>query len=77
MTQKQADQLNALKAEIKKSWDLALAFDFLEPNASFVIFSKNNPHANTHNNLMIKFFALRKRIQRKLCRNMQHVAVAR
>lgn len=77
MTQKQADQLNALKAEIKKSWDLALAFDFIAPGSSFVIFSKNNPHADTHNSLMIKFFALRKKIQRKIFRNMQHISAAR
>lgn len=77
MTQKQADQLNALKAEIKQAWNAALTFDSIPSDTVFAVFSKNTPHAEAHSKLMIQFFALRKRIQRKICRNMQHGAVAR
>jgi hypothetical protein len=64
LTQKEANQLNAAKAEVKGFWILACAAEGIEPTSHFVIFSENNFAAKNHNRATGEYFKLVNRIKR-------------
>lgn len=76
MTQNEANQLNAAKAQVKALWILACVADGIEPNSDskFVIFSNDNQAAKDHNLAMSNFFNLVGRIKRNIARRERHAA---
>lgn len=75
MTKKEADQLNAAKADIKDAWTVACNHDGISPDSKFVVFSNDNPAAIRHNILMLEFMKLRNRIARNVARRERHAAM--
>lgn len=75
MTQKEADKLNALKAEAKRLWTLACEHDGITPTGSFVIFSNDNPYTEAHNAATDTFFKARKQIAANNRRRERHAAM--
>jgi hypothetical protein len=76
MTQKEANQLNVAKAEVKGFWILACAAEGVDPESKFVAFSNDNNVAKMHNNAMGEFFKLRSRIQRNMDRRDRHAVMS-
>lgn len=68
ITQKEADRLNAKKAEVKAAWAKACESVGLPAETKFVVFSNSNELAKEHNRLMGEFFKLRKNIKRNMAR---------
>lgn len=75
MTQKEANQLNAKKAEVKTAWAAACLEAGVPTDTKFVVFNTASDLANRHNVLMGEFFKLRNRIQRNMNRRDRHEAM--
>ena len=74
MNRKEADQLNAMKRDIRDSWTVACNHDGIAPDSKFVVFSDDNPAAKRHNELMGEYFKLRNRIMHNVARRDRHAA---
>jgi len=75
MTQNEANELNTLKAAVKASWQAACNREGIPTDSKFVVFSKDNQEAVSHNDLMQEFFKARKRILRNETRRERHAAM--
>ena len=75
MTQKEANFLNALKVAIRASWVAACNQEGIPSDSKFVVFSKDNQEAISHNELMAEFFKERKRIQANINRRERHATL--
>lgn len=64
LSQKECDQLNSSKANIKELWNRACAADGIDPASKFAIFSPDNQHASEHNLEMGVYFDLLQRIRK-------------
>ena len=76
MTQKEVNQLNAAKAEIKHLWAAACEAAGVPADSKFVVFEPTNCSAALHNAAMGEFFKLRSRIQRNMDRRDRHAVMS-
>lgn len=74
ISQKEANQLNAAKAQVKALWILACQADGIDPESKFVVFTANNQVAQDHGQAISHFFDLRNRIKRNEARRERHAA---
>ena len=72
-TQKECDQLNASKAQVKALWIRACIVEGIEPTSRFVIFSGDNQAANDHNQAKGVHFDLLQRIRKNEARRAKKV----
>jgi hypothetical protein len=76
MTQKEANQLNLAKIEIRKAWIMACTEAGVPTDTKFVVFNNASALAKRHNELMGEFFKLRNRIQRNVNRRDRHAVMS-
>ncbi len=76
MTQKEANQLNVKKAEVKAAWFAACLEAGVPTDTKFVVFSNASDLAKRHNELMGEFFKLRNRIARNVTRRERHAVMS-
>lgn len=75
MTQKEADTLNGMKADVKALWVLACQHDGVPTDSKFVVFSNDNQNAMGHNRAMLEFIKTRNRIAHNMARRERHATM--